>query len=288
MTSIPMARTEPAELPAIPVPSERGQLIELLAAERPPRAGMASTTLTHATRALLRLRHRPDQLFEVTLFPLMLLVMFTYLFGGAVSGSTGDYLQYVLPGILVIAVLNTSTATGMALNTDIQKGVFDRFRSLPGWQPAPVVGALLADVVRYAVAATGLVLAGLALGFRPEAGFGGVVLAVLLVLAFSWSLSWVWASIGLVARSPESVMLLGMVVVFPLTFISNVFVDPETLPEPLQRVVEVNPVTHLAAASRGLMHGEPVGDHIGWVLLACAVLVVVFAPLTMRLYRRER
>lgn len=129
---------------------------------------------------------------------------------------------------------------------------------------------------------------GLALGFRPEAGLVGVVLAVLLVLAFAWSLSWVWACMGLVARAPESVMLMGMVVVFPLTFISNVFVDPSTLPGWLRQVVDVNPVTHLAAASRGLMHGDPVGEHVGWVLLACAVLVGVFAPLTMRLYHRER
>ena len=260
----------------------------LVAGPRPAQSGRASATLAHAWRSLLRVKHRPDQLFEVTAFPLMLLVMFTYLFGGAVSGSTGDYLQYVLPGMLVIAVTNTSTATGMSLNTDIQKGVFDRFRSLPAWQPGAVLGALLADLVRYAAAAAGLVLAGLALGFRPAAGAGGVVLAVLLVLAFAWSLSWVWASMGLVARAPESVMLMGMVVVFPLTFISNVFVDPSTLPSWLRQVVDVNPVTHLAAASRGLMHGEPVAEHVGWVLLACAVLVGVFAPLTMRLYHRER
>lgn len=247
-----------------------------------------AAALAFAWRAALRIRHLPDQLFDVTVFPLMMLVMFTYLFGGALAGSTGEYLQSVLPGILVMTVTMTTQSTAVALNTDIAKGVFDRFRSLPIWRPAPVAGALLADLGRYAIAATMIMGLGVLLGFRPAAGPTGVLAGVGLVLLFAWSLSWVWTSLGLLARTPESVMFLGILVTFPMSFVSNVFVDPATLPGWLEAFVDVNPVTHLVTAVRGLMHGEPVTTETGWVLATCAALVAVFAPLTMRLYRRER
>ncbi|WP_267242269.1 ABC transporter permease [Streptomyces sp. PR69] len=254
---------------------------------RPARPSAPAAALAFSWRAVLRIRHVPDQLFDVTVFPLMMLVMFTYLFGGALAGSTGEYLQSVLPGILVMTVTMTTQSTAVALNTDISKGVFDRFRSLPIWRPAPLVGALLADLGRYAVAATMIVSLGVLLGFRPDAGLSGVLAGVGLVLLFAWSLSWVWTSLGLLARSPESVMFLGILVTFPMSFVSNVFVDPATLPGWLEAFVDVNPITHLVTAVRGLMHAEPVTTEIGWVLTTCAALVAVFGPVTMRLYRRE-
>ncbi|HEX6195875.1 MAG TPA: ABC transporter permease [Jiangellaceae bacterium] len=255
---------------------------------RPARPSAPAAALAFSWRAVVRIRHLPDQLFDVTVFPLMMLVMFTYLFGGALAGSTGQYLQSVLPGILVMTVTMTTQSTAVALNTDIAKGVFDRFRSLPIWQPAALVGALLADLGRYAVAATMIVGIGSLLGFRPEAGIPGLLAGVGLVLLFAWSLSWVWTSLGLLARTPESVMFLGILVTFPLSFVSNVFVDPATLPGWLQAFVNINPITHLVTAVRGLMHAEAVASEIGWVLITCAVLVAVFGPMTMRLYRRER
>jgi ABC-2 type transport system permease protein len=244
--------------------------------------------LAFGWRSVLRIKHVPDQLFDVTVFPVLMLVLFTYLFGGALSGSTGEYLQTVLPGILVMTITMTTQSTAVAINTDIAKGVFDRFRSMPIWQPAPLAGAVLADLGRYSIAATTLIGAGTVLGFRPDAGLLGLVAGVALVLVFAWSLSWVWTSIALVARAPESVMFLGILVTFPLSFLSNVFVDPGTLPNWLAAFVDVNPVTHLVTAVRGLMHGAAAGADIGWVLIFCAALVGVFAPLTMRLYRRER
>ncbi|QLY28349.1 ABC transporter permease [Nocardia huaxiensis] len=247
-----------------------------------------TAALTFAWRAVLRIKHVPDQLSDVTVFPLLMLVMFTYLFGGALAGSTGGYLQSVLPGILVMTVIMTTQSTAVALNADITKGVFDRFRSLPIWQPAPLVGALLADLARYAIAATVVTSAGALLGFRPDAGLTGLLAGIGLVLLFAWSLSWVWTSLALAARTPESVVFLAILVTFPLSFVSNIFVDPATLPGWLRGFVDVNPVSHLVSAVRGLMHGQPVAGELGWVMLTCAVLVALFGPVTMRLYRRER
>ena len=260
-----------------------------LSREMQPRPASAlSASVTLAWRALLKIKHVPFQLFDVTVFPLMMTVMFTYLFGGALAGSTRDYLQFLLPGITVQTIVFITVYTGVGLNTDISKGLFDRFRSLPIWQPAPIVGALLGDVLRYSLAALVVISAGLIMGFRPEAGLPGVVLAVLLMLVFASALSWPWIIVGMLVKSPESVMTSSFLVLFPLTFVSNIFVDPATMPGWLQAVVEVNPVSHLSSASRGLMHGHvQVGD-ILWVLLASLVITLIFAPIAMRMYYRER
>ena len=241
-----------------------------------------------AWRAVLKIKHVPLQLFDVTAFPIMFVLLYTYLFGGALAGSTSEYLQRLLPGILVMTVSWITMYTGMALNTDIRKGVFDRFRSLPIWRPAVLVGMLMADAVRYTVAALVMIVVGVALGFRPDGGPLGVVAAVGLLLVFAFSLSWVWTAIGLRLKTPESVMQMSMTVLFPLTFASNVFVDPETMPGWVQAFVANNPITHVATAARELMHGAVDSTAILWVLGWSAVLLVVFAPLTMRAYHAER
>jgi ABC-2 type transport system permease protein len=254
---------------------------------RPPRPNALSASLTFGWRALLKIKHVPEQLFDVTAFPIMFTLIFTYLFGGAIAGSTDEYLHYLLPGILVQTVVFITIYTGFGLNTDITKGVFDRFRSLPVWRPAALVGALLGDAARYAMASAMVVGLGLILGFRPEGGLVGVLLSVALLLVFSFSLSWIWTALGLILRTPNSVMGVSMMVLFPLTFASNIFVDPKTMPSWLETVVGANPVTHLATAVRGLMHGTATAGEVVWVLAASAVLVAVFAPLTMRLYRNR-
>jgi ABC-2 type transport system permease protein len=235
----------------------------------------------------LKIKHVPEQLFDVTAFPIMFTLIFTYLFGGALAGSTGEYLHYLLPGILVQTVVFITIYTGFGLNTDIAKGVFDRFRSLPIWRPAALVGALLGDAARYAMASTMVVVLGLVLGFRPDGGILGVLLSVALLLVFSFGLSWIWTALGLVLRTPNSVMGVSMMVLFPLTFASNIFVDPRTMPPWLETIVGANPITHLATAVRGLMHGTASAGQIGWVLLTSGLLVGVFAPLTMYLYRNK-
>jgi ABC-2 type transport system permease protein len=258
----------------------------LASTPRPPRASALSAALTFAWRGMLKVKHVPEQLLDVTITPVMFVLMFTYLFGGAIAGSTGEYLDYILPGILVMSVLFTTVYSGIALNTDLTKGVVDRFRSLPIWKPSPLVGSLLGDSVRYLVAGTVIVVLGVALGFRPEAGVGGVVAAMALVVVFAFGLSWVFTTMGLLLRSPNAVMNAGFMSIFPLTFLSNVFVEPETLPAALEAFVDVNPISILATASRGLMNGTAEAGDIAVVLATAAALTAVFAPLTTRLYRR--
>lgn len=260
----------------------------LTAAPRPQPASALSATLTMAWRAMLKIKHVPFQLFDVTAFPLMFTLMFTLMFGGALAGSPREYIQFLLPGILVQTVIFITVYTGIGLNTDIQKGLFDRFRSLPIWQPAPVMGALLGDVVRYSIASLMVIALGLLLGFRPAGGAVGVVLAVALVLVFSFAVSWMWIVVGLLVQTPESVMTSSFLVLFPLTFVSNIFVDPATMPGWLQTIVGLNPVTYLATAARGLMHGNAAFGDVLWVLVASAIITAIFAPLSMRMYHRER
>ena len=256
--------------------------------ERPRPPSAMAAVLTLGWRAVLKIKHVPFQLFDVAVFPIMMTVLFTFLFGGALAGSTEAYLQYLLPGIVVQTIVFLTVYTGVGLNTDIQKGLFDRFRSLPIWQPAPIVGALLGDLMRYSLAGVVVIVVGLILGFRPEAGPLGVILAIALMLVFASAVSWLWIIVGFLVRSPESVMTTSFLLLFPLTFVSNIFVDPATMPGWLQMVVAINPVSHLATASRGLMHGGVAMADVVWVLVAAVVVTAVFAPIAMRMYYRER
>ncbi|MFH9177689.1 ABC transporter permease [Streptomyces albogriseolus] len=259
----------------------------LVAKERPQRPSSLSTSLTFGWRAMLKIKHVPEQLFDVTAFPIMNLLMFTYLFGGALAGSPTDYIQFVLPGILVMSVVMITMYTGVSVNVDIEKGVFDRFRSLPIWRPSAMVGYLLGDALRYTIASVIMLSMGLLLGYRADGGFPGVVAGIALLLLFSFAFSWIWTMFGLLLRTEKSVMSVSMMVIFPLTFLSNVFVDPRTMPGWLQAFVNNSPVTHLASAVRGLMAGDwPAADvmrTLGW----SALFVAVFGPVTMRLYNRK-
>ena len=254
---------------------------------RPARPTALSASAAFGWRAMLKIKHVPEQLFDVTAFPIMMTLMFTYLFGGAIAGSTGDYLQFVLPGIMVTSVVMITMYTGVEVNKDIEKGVFDRFRTLPIWRPAAMVGYLLGDAFRYTMASTVILAVGLALGFRPDGSVVGVLAGVALLVAFSFAFSWVWTMFGLLLRTEKSVMGVAMLVLFPLTFLSNVFVEPATMPGWLQAFVKVNPITHLVAAVRGLMAGDMAAGEVTWVLVCGAALVAVFGTLTMRLYNRK-
>lgn len=253
---------------------------------RPPKPSGLSASLSFGWRGMLKVKHVPEQLLDVTITPVMFVLMFTYIFGGAIAGSTGKYLDYLLPGILVMSVLFTTVYSGVALNTDMTKGVVDRFRSLPIWRPAPLLGSLLGDSVRYVVSGTVILVLGVVLGFRPDAGVVGAIEALALVVVFAFGLSWVFTTLGLLLRSPSAVMNAGFMAIFPLTFLSNVFVVPDTLPAPLKAFVRVNPISILATASRGLMNGDAHLSDIVIVLAVTVALTAVFAPLTARLYRR--
>jgi ABC-2 type transport system permease protein len=253
---------------------------------RPPRASAISAAVTFGWRGMLKVKHVPEQLLDVTITPVMFVLLFTYLFGGAIEGSTGAYRDYILPGVLVVGVLFTTVYSGVAINTDLTKGVVDRFRSLPIWGPAPLVGALLGDSVRYLVGGTVIIVLGLVLGYRPDGGVLGVLGAMALVTVFAFGLSWVFTTMGLLLRSPNAVMNAGFMSIFPITFLSNVYVKPETLPAGLEAFVNANPVSFLVTASRSLLEGDPSGGDIAVVLGVAAGLTAVFAPLTTRLYRR--
>ena len=281
-----MSANPPAEAGTMPAADATAVRRAISSTSRPPRPSGLSAALTFAWRGMLKVRHVPEQLLDVTITPVMFVVMFTYIFGGAIAGSTGQYLDYLLPGILVMSVLFTTVYSGVALNTDLTKGVVDRFRSLPIWRPAPLVGSMLGDTVRYLVAGTVIILLGVALGYRPHGGIAGTVAALGLVVAFAFGLSWVFTTIGLLMRSPSAVMNTGFMAMFPLTFLSNVFVRPATLPAALKAFVDANPISILATASRGLMGGRADAGPILIVLAVAVALTTVFAPLTTRLYRK--
>ncbi|GAA5156655.1 ABC transporter permease [Amycolatopsis dongchuanensis] len=259
----------------------------LAGGDQPEPPSALSASLAFGWRAMLKIKHVPEQLFDVTAFPIMMTLMFTYLFGGALAGSTTQYLQYLLPGVLVMSVVMITMYTGVGVNIDIEKGVFDRIRTLPVWRPAALVGAILGDLVRYTIASAVILVLGLVLGFRPGGGVLGVLGGVALLVVFSFAFSWLWTMFGLLLRTEKSVMGVSMMVLFPLTFLSNVFVDPKTMPGWLQAFVEVNPITHLVAAVRGAMAGTWDGGAVLWTLIASAVLVAVFGTWTMRLYNRR-
>src|SRR5690606_8961677 len=192
------------------------------------RPGPVSTSLTSGWPALLKIKHVPEQLFDVTALPIIMTLMFTALFGGALEGSGGNSIQFFLPGIMVQSLSLITMYTGHTLRTDIEKGVFDRFRSLPIWRPSALVGMLLGDTVRFTIAAIVTAIVGLLLGWRPGGGITGVTLGVLLILVFAFSLGWIWTFLSLLLRSANSIMGAAMLIITPLTFGSNIFVDPAT------------------------------------------------------------
>ncbi|HEX5493626.1 MAG TPA: ABC transporter permease [Mycobacteriales bacterium] len=238
-------------------------------------------------RSMLKIRRNPEQLGELCVQPIMFLVLFVYVFGGAVARSTHDYLQFALPGLMVQTAMFASMGLGLSLNTDITKGVFDRFRSLPIARSAPLVGAVAGELVRYVLSLLVLLGMGMVMGFRITtnpvaalAGFG-------LIVVFVASVAWLSVLIGVLAKSAQSVQVWGFGLMFPLTFGSNVFVPTATMPGWLQAWVKVNPVSHLSDAARGLMVGGPVAHSAVTSLIWAVLITAVFAPLAVRVYRRK-
>lgn len=250
-------------------------------------ASAIANVLTFTWRALLKIKHMPEQLFDVVVTPVMFTVIFTYLLGGALAGSPDQYLQFLLPGILAQTVLFTSVYTGFSFNTDVSKGVYDRFRSMPIWQPAPVVGAMLGDIGRYTVSALIVILLGLIMGFRAQGGWWTFAPALVLLNVFAFGLSWAFMLVAVLARTPATVMTLSWLVLTPLTFVSNAYVDPATMPTWLQSLVAVNPVTLLITALRTTLAGNLSPVEIATALLGPALVTMVCAPTTLMLYRRR-
>jgi oleandomycin transport system permease protein len=257
------------------------------AVDTSPRLPALQQSLTLAWRNVVKIRKQPEALMDVSLQPIIFTVLFVFVFGGAIAGDWRDYLTYLVPGILVQTLMFATQGIGVALNNDIAKGVFDRFRSLPIARSAPLVGAVLSDVVRYVTSMTVLLAFAVALGFRTTQGLPAAALAVLVALAFAMCLSWVFVWIGLTVRSAGAVQGVGFLATFPLTFGSTALVQADTLPGWLQAFTRNNPVTHLIDTVRGLLLGGPVAEPLAWTAGWAALLLVVFVPLAMRAYRRR-
>jgi ABC-2 type transport system permease protein len=240
-----------------------------------------------AWRALKKMQRNPEQFFDVVIQPLLFTAMFTYIFGGAIAGGVQAYLPTIITGILAQTSLTACMATGTQMREDMEKGVFDRFRSLPMSRIAPLAGPMAADLLRYGIAATLTILTGLVMGYRPGGGFGGVAAGWVLVVIAGWSLSWIFAWLGTVMRTAQAVQGAGMMIMFPLTFLSNAFVPADSLPGWLQAFVKVNPVSLVINALRDLMNNGSFTSNVGWALLGCGVIVAIFAPLAVRSYNRK-
>ncbi|HTT52561.1 MAG TPA: ABC transporter permease [Streptosporangiaceae bacterium] len=251
------------------------------------RQGIANA-LTLAWRNVTQLKHSPEKLLDVTLMPIVFLVLFLYVFGGAVAGSTHAYLELLLPGLVAQIAMFATMGLGTALCEDIHKGVFDRFRSLPIARSSPLVGAVLGDTVRFCVAMTVLIGFGSALGFRFHTGMLPAVAAFVLVYVFYLAFCWISVLIGLIAPGPETVQGISFIFMMPLVFGSSILMpNTATLPGWLQAWVKVNPVTSLADSVRGLTVGGPVATHVLYALAWAAGIVIVAFPLAMRMYRRR-
>jgi oleandomycin transport system permease protein len=252
-------------------------------------AGQAlAHSLTLAWRNVTQLKHSPEKLLDVILMPIVFLVLFLFVFGGVVAGSTHAYLELLLPGLVAQMAVFATMGLGTALCEDIHKGVFDRFRSLPIARSAPLVGAVLGDTARFCVVMVVLTGFGSLLGFRFHTGVLAVLAAFALAYVFYLAVCWISVLIGLVAPSPETVQGIAFIFIMPLVFGSSILMpSTQSMPGWLQAWVKVNPVTSLADAVRGLTVGGPVASHAMYALAWAAGIVVVAFPVAMRMYRRR-
>ncbi|WP_420123082.1 ABC transporter permease, partial [Nakamurella sp.] len=241
------------------------------AAPDEPAAGGALAYPRHtfalARRSLLKMRRTPEALIDVTLQPIIFLLMFTYIFGGAIAGSSADYLQFLLPGLLGQSIAMAGVALGQNLNADIEKGVFDRFRSLPIGRSVPLVGAVTADIARYLILCVVTLGFGMIMGFRIETDAVAAVAAVVLAIAFALCFCWISVFVGMKARTSGAVQGIMFLIVLPLSFASNTYVPTATMPGWLAAFADANPISQLVTTMRGLMIGGPVATSLMWTLV---------------------
>jgi ABC-2 type transport system permease protein/oleandomycin transport system permease protein len=264
-----------------------GPVAQVTASGRVRPGAALRQTATMAWRSLVAVKHNPLELVDYSITPIMFVFLFTYVMGGQMAGSPDAYLRYALPGIIVQNTLFMTIYTAMALNTDLTKGVFDRLRSLPIARSAPLIGRITADLAKHLWAVLLMIALGLALGFRITGGIGGFLAGVLLLMLFAAAVSWCAVLIGMLAGDAEKVQAFGFTLIFPITFTSSAFVRVDTMPGWLQAWVDVNPVTHLSDAFRGLLLGGEVGRPVTWSLVWAAGIAVVFYPVAMRAYRAK-
>ncbi|MGB0211973.1 ABC transporter permease [Algiphilus sp.] len=257
---------------------------------RPERIGAARTLRqirALAWRSILQIRHNPFELGDYSIQPIIFLVLFLFVFGGAVAGSTADYLRFILPGVIVMNMAFVTTYVGHGLNADLTRGIFNRLRALPIARAAPLAGRICADLVKQAWSVALLLAVGFLLGFRMEAPWPGALAMIALLLVFALALSWIMVLAGVLARDPEHVQIFGYTTLFPITFVSSAFVPVDTMPAWLQPVVGANPISLLTDACRGLLLGGPVLAPAAGALLWAAGIAAVFVPLSLWALRRR-
>ncbi|RKS07859.1 oleandomycin transport system permease protein [Nocardiopsis sp. Huas11] len=247
----------------------------------------AQQGLQLAWRSVLKIKANPEEVLGLLIQPVMFVTLFVFVFGQAMMGDWQAYRDFLMPGIIAQSVVFATLGTGFSLCQDVEKGIFDRFRSLPIARSAPLIGAVLGDLVRYSITVVMVLLVGMAIGFRPEGGVLGVLAAAAIVLVFAFALCWMSAFVGMMVRTPMAVQSFGMILMFPLTFGSSAFVDPASMPSWMQVVAENNPITHLVDAMRALMLGGDAGGPVLWTLVWAAIFVAVFFPLAVWAYRRR-
>ncbi|WP_210571212.1 ABC transporter permease [Streptomyces sp. GESEQ-4] len=255
---------------------------------RPRRFATVRHSAVLAQRSLLKTTRNPGPIMNGVVTPALFMILFLYLFGRPVAGSTGEYLQYLFPGILVMgAGLAGMISTGSAINLDLKNGVTDRFRSLPISRTAPLLGSVAADVLRYLIAVSILFVIGIPLGFRIQGGIYAALGATGLAILFGFCLSWVTVFIGVIVKSAEAVLAFSFIAFLPLQLGSSLASPTDTLPGWLKAWADINPVTHVMDACRALLNGTPDAGSIGRTLLWSAILFVVFCPLAVRAYGRQ-
>jgi ABC transporter DrrB family efflux protein len=245
-----------------------------------------SDTFELAKRSLKRIPRQPDLLVGFTIQPIMFVLLFVYVFGGAINTGSLDYVDYLIPGIIVQSMVFGGFVTALGLAEDLKKGLIDRFRSLPMWSPAVISGRILADIGTNVIQLVIMFTVGIAAGFRFNASFFDVVAGIALLLLIGYAFSWVFAFIGLIASSPEAANAYGFTILFPLTFISSAFVPPETMPDWLQPVAEHNPFTTMVDAARALFIGTEAGNDIWLAVVWSLGIIAVFGMLSVARYKR--
>jgi ABC-2 type transport system permease protein/oleandomycin transport system permease protein len=245
-------------------------------------------TLVLAKRSFLRIPRQPDLLVGFTVQPIMFVLLFVFVFGGAIDtpGYPGDYTDFLIPGIIVQSMVFGGFVTALGLAEDLKKGLIDRFRSLPMWGPAVLTGRVTADIVTNAIQLTIMLLVGFAVGFWFSSSVAEVIAGLVLCLLIGYAFSWVFAFIGLIASSPEAANAYGFTILFPLTFVSSAFVPVASMPDWLQPIAEHNPFSTMVNAVRALFLGTPAGNDVWLAAVWCLAIVAVFGPLAAWRYRR--
>ncbi len=246
-----------------------------------------SDSLIMAKRNLLKTKHNPEKLFDVTLQPAIMMIIFSLLMGGAIAGSVDAYLPLIVPGIIVQTLIQASATAGTQLREDINTGVFDRFNSLPMSRIAPLSGLLLADILRYVIAATIAIITGYAIGWDPAGGLLYVIIATIFVIITCWSISWIFACLGLLFKHTSTITGVSMLVIMVLSFVSSAYIPIETLPTPLYYLASVNPVTHLIEAFKAISYEQTFNKDVVMAMVSSAVILIIFIPLTLRLYNKN-